>query len=54
LLADGWDVTVIDNFDPFYPAAVKHANIDGHTRHPAWRLLEDRRLRSPGPGAHQR
>jgi UDP-glucuronate 4-epimerase len=40
LLADGWDVTVLDNFDPFYPAAVKRANIDPHTRHPQWRLLE--------------
>jgi UDP-glucuronate 4-epimerase len=40
LLADGWDVTVLDNFDPFYPAAVKRANIDAHTRHPHWRLLE--------------
>jgi UDP-glucuronate 4-epimerase len=40
LLADGWDVTVIDNFDPFYPAAVKRANIDAHARHPHWRLLE--------------
>jgi len=40
LLADGWDVTVIDNFDPFYPAAVKRINIDAHTRHPSWRLLE--------------
>ena len=40
LLADGWDVTVIDNFDPFYPADVKRTNVDGHTRHPRWRLLE--------------
>jgi UDP-glucuronate 4-epimerase len=40
LLADGWDVTVLDNFDPFYPAAVKRANIDAHTRHPHWQLLE--------------
>src|SRR5688572_21103210 len=40
LLTDGWDVTVIDNFDPFYPAAVKRTNIDDHTHHPRWRLLE--------------
>jgi UDP-glucuronate 4-epimerase len=40
LLADGWDVTVVDSFDPFYPAAVKRANIDAHQRHPRWRLHE--------------
>ena len=38
LLADGWDVSVVDNFDPFYPAAVKQANIEAHRRHPRWRL----------------
>ena len=40
LLADGWDVTVVDSFDPFYPAAVKRANIAAHVRHPRWRLHE--------------
>jgi len=40
LLTDGWDVTVADSFDPFYPAAVKHANIEAHRRHPRWRLHE--------------
>ena len=40
LLADGWDVSVVDNFDPFYPAAVKQANIAAHRRHPRWRLHE--------------
>jgi UDP-glucuronate 4-epimerase len=40
LLADGWDVSVIDNFDPFYPATVKHANIEPHRGHPRWRLHE--------------
>src|SRR5436190_22846495 len=40
LLADGWDVTVIDNFDPFYPAVVKRANIEAHARYPVWRLHE--------------
>ncbi len=40
LLADGWDVTVVDNFDPFYPAEVKHANIAAHRQHARWRLHE--------------
>lgn len=40
LLADGWEVTAIDNFDPFYPATVKHANIEAHRRHPRWHLHE--------------
>lgn len=40
LLADGWDVTVVDNFDPFYPLSIKHANIATHRRHPRWRLHE--------------
>jgi UDP-glucuronate 4-epimerase len=40
LLTDGWDVTVVDSFDPFYPAAIKHANIAAHRAHPHWRLHE--------------
>ena len=40
LLADGYRVTVLDNFDPFYPRTVKEANISGHRRHPSWRLIE--------------
>ena len=40
LLADGWDVSVVDSFDPFYSAAVKQANIEAHRRHPRWRLHE--------------
>ena len=40
LLADGWDVTAIDNFDPFYPPSIKNANIAAHRRHPLWRLHE--------------
>jgi UDP-glucuronate 4-epimerase len=27
LLADGWRVTVVDNFDSFYSPAVKRANL---------------------------
>ena len=30
LLADGWRVTVFDNFDPFYDPAIKEANIRAH------------------------
>lgn len=40
LLAEGQRVTAIDNFDPFYPRAVKEANIAGHRTHPGYRLLE--------------
>ena len=29
LLAEGWGVTVVDNFDPFYSPAVKRANLAG-------------------------
>ncbi|HEY8450585.1 MAG TPA: NAD-dependent epimerase/dehydratase family protein [Bacillota bacterium] len=30
LLAEGWRVTVVDNFDPFYDPAVKRANLAAH------------------------
>jgi UDP-glucuronate 4-epimerase len=40
LLADGWRVTVVDDFDPFYPRELKAANIVAHAAHPAWRLVE--------------
>jgi UDP-glucuronate 4-epimerase len=40
LLADGYHVTVLDNFDPFYPRAIKEANIAAHRTHPRWRLVE--------------
>ena len=40
LLGQGWTVTAIDNFDPFYPRAVKEAQIREHRRHPHYRLLE--------------
>ena len=40
LLADGWQVTAVDNFDPFYSRAVKEQNIAGHLRHPGYRLFE--------------
>ncbi len=41
LLAEGgWRVTVIDNFDPFYPRAMKEANIAAHLGDPAFRFIE--------------
>jgi len=40
LLAEGLDVTVVDNFDPFYDRVVKERNIAGHRAHPRWRLVE--------------
>ncbi|MDR3415785.1 MAG: GDP-mannose 4,6-dehydratase [Nevskia sp.] len=40
LLRDGWNVTCVDNFDPFYDATIKHDNIAAHLRQPAYRLLQ--------------
>jgi UDP-glucuronate 4-epimerase len=40
LLAAGGQVSVIDNFDPFYPASIKLKNISGHLQHPSYRLYE--------------
>lgn len=40
LLANGWSVTVIDNFDPFYDPKIKWANIRGHLRHAKYQLVE--------------
>jgi UDP-glucuronate 4-epimerase len=40
LLADGHDVIGVDNFDPFYPRALKQANIVKHLEHPKFELLE--------------
>ena len=41
LLAEGgWRVTVIDNFDPFYPRAMKEANMAAHLKHPDYRFIE--------------
>lgn len=40
LLAEGLQVTTIDNFDSFYARALKEANIAAHRRHPGWRLVE--------------
>lgn len=40
LLADGWLVTGVDNFDPFYPREAKARNIAAHLVHPQYRMLE--------------
>lgn len=40
LLADGWRVTALDNFDPFYADAIKQRNIAAHLVHPAYRLVQ--------------
>src|SRR5262245_25772198 len=36
----GWNVTVIDNFDPFYPRSTKEDNIRRHAGRPDFRLIE--------------
>lgn len=38
LLAEGWRVTVADNFDPSYHPSVKWENIATHMQHPAYTL----------------
>ena len=40
LLADGWAVGVLDNFDPFYAVARKHANLARARAHPAFCLID--------------
>ena len=40
LLADGWAVTAVDNFDPFYDPADKRANVEGHLANEQYRLVE--------------
>ena len=47
LLASGWSVTAIDNFDPFYDRAIKEANIFEHRLNSRFRLLE-LDVRQPG------
>jgi UDP-glucuronate 4-epimerase len=39
LLRDGWQVTALDNFDPFYPPAIKRDNIARFFRNPRFRLI---------------
>lgn len=40
LLLDGWEVTAVDGFDPFYPRAVKDENIGWARGKPAFHLAE--------------
>ena len=40
LLASGWSVTGVDNFDPFYDRAIKEANIIEHRSNNRYRLVE--------------
>jgi UDP-glucuronate 4-epimerase len=40
LLADGAEVIVVDNFDPFYPRPIKEANLAAALRSPRCRLVE--------------
>ena len=48
LLADGIHVTVIDNFEPDYPAEAKWRNIAAHRNHPGYVLVPfDLRSTSP-------
>jgi UDP-glucuronate 4-epimerase len=39
LLSEGWQVTVVDNFDPFYDLNTKEANIKPHLGNPHYRLV---------------
>jgi len=40
LLAEGWRLTVVDNFDPFYDAEIKRRNIAPHLEQSTYDLVE--------------
>src|SRR4051794_12787708 len=40
LLRDGWAVTGLDNFDPFYAREIKRANLASHAGNPSFDLVE--------------
>lgn len=40
LLQSNWEVTIIDNFDPFYDKAIKKRNIESFAHHPDLVFLE--------------
>ncbi|QZA32874.1 NAD-dependent epimerase/dehydratase family protein [Hydrogenibacillus sp. N12] len=40
LLAEGWAVTNVDSFDPFYDPAIKRKNIAAHLDYERYRLVE--------------
>lgn len=41
LLADGFRVTVVDNFDPFYDPQVKRLNVTPHLKNANYTLIEE-------------
>jgi len=40
LLTEGWQITAIDNFDGFYPRAIKERNVADHRARPGYQLIE--------------
>ena len=40
LLAEGWQVTVVDNFDPFYDPDIKRKNVAHHLNSANYTLVE--------------
>lgn len=40
LLREGWEVTGLDNFDPFYPRAAKERNLAWALRQPGFQFIE--------------
>lgn len=40
LLDDGWRVTVVDNFDPFYARSLKEQNVATSAARPGYRIVE--------------
>ena len=40
LLQEGWQVTVVDNFDPYYPEAVKRRNMAVHAGYSSCRFVQ--------------
>jgi UDP-glucuronate 4-epimerase len=47
LLFEGWEVTAVDNFDPFYPSAIKEDNIARARAYPTFNLTKVD-VRDPG------
>lgn len=45
LLSEGWQVTVVDSFDPFYDVAIKEANIKPHLENPHYRLVRAKKIK---------
>ena len=49
LLARGYSVTGVDNFDPFYAREVKERNIEGISKHKSFEFVEADVARDPLP-----